>query len=91
VAMGKEHICCAKIRISILFCIIFVKTIKNTTMKQSKNVSQMKRFHITFFLSDTQIPTLSGVTISALNMVDALSKSLNEGVKLNQIKYILEL
>ena len=51
----------------------------------------MKRFHITFFLSDTQIPTLSGVTISALNMVDALSKSLNEGVKLNQIKYIIEL
>ena len=51
----------------------------------------MKRFHITFFLSDTKIPTLSGVTISALNMVDALSKSLNEGVKLNQIKYIVEL
>jgi len=52
----------------------------------------MKKFHITYFV-DRNEPLLSGSTIEALSIVDAIISFLiiAEGIDVTQIKYVVEL
>jgi hypothetical protein len=51
----------------------------------------MKRYHITYYTQRTPSPLLAGVTVEAINIIDAMTIVLNQGVDVNQIKYAIEL
>ena len=52
----------------------------------------MKKFHITFFVRLKPSPILSGVTIEAENIVEAIGRFCNDtGKAVSEIKYAIEL
>lgn len=53
----------------------------------------MKRFHITYYLENTDYPTLSGVTIEAEDMILAINIFINreDTPDIDRIKYVIEL
>jgi hypothetical protein len=51
----------------------------------------MKKYHITYYTQRTPSPMLAGVTLEAINMIDALDQSLTMGISIQTIKYIIEL
>lgn len=51
-----------------------------------------KSFHITYFLEDKKIPTLTGITIEAHDMSQAIFfLRLHYRIEVSKIKYIIEL
>jgi len=52
----------------------------------------MKRFHITYFLENRETPTLSGITLEALDMRSLLKEIWERDlINIDNIKYIIEL
>ena len=51
----------------------------------------MKRYHITFYKRRGLHPLLGAITVSADDISKALEMSIEDGVQLSSIKYIIEL
>ena len=68
-----------------------LEKLQEADTEKREDSKTIKRYHITYFLPDTDVPTLSGVTVGALNIIDATVQAINKGITLNTIKYILEL
>lgn len=51
----------------------------------------MKKYHITFYKRRGVNPLLGAITISAADIMNALSLAMEDGVQLSTIKYIIEL
>lgn len=58
-----------------------------------QNTSKNSEFHVTYYLENFPKPTLSGVTIEAQNIEEALSNFIQENPTIHKslIKYILKL